>query len=966
MTLIVGPVGSTPEQLVAAAREGQAIDDERAAIMEQARAVLADFDARHDTMLRATLAAVTAYLAAVRDAILGPARPDVDEFPPPQVWDNLITAHLDEEIRAAYTLAYLDVYDRAGMPTTVFAVEPFVTRYMETVHDRLRDWPAGVFEDIREEMTEALAANESVETMRDRIGRVLDIDAPAAAIRRQITSLTRTIDDPASTPAQRATARTKRTELHIHLRDEDKAWRWRAERIARTESAAAVNGGTYEAHVTRAAATGERVRKQWMATGDERVRGSHAAANGQVRDLSQPFDVGGSDLLFPGDPHGPAHEVINCRCALLIVHPGDEPLEMGPIGDADELTAALEAAVTAPAIDAPTAARSLPDGWRGPLAPLGVPSGDGRVITDPGDALAVRPLPLPLLAQEALAEGHDGAIVVGLIDNVWIEDGRLWGEGRLDLDDDASSRWARRLADGYAGWVSVDLDDSTMAERLYRQSDGQLVELELIADPDAEAMGLDGVFMEPEIPEGHQLVYAALKWRLMASTLVSQPAFHDGARVGPLWGYTGPGTGTPTPPTAIAAGADMKTVTTNGPLTPLRAAFPPPKAKGDAPAVAKPPATPDDDDDQKLPKVGDRVLVDDGDVSGPGEVTKVDTSTDPVMITVQLDAGGPVEVEADKVTPEGGEESEQEPDAKKKKAPPFPPGGKSSATISVRAALAASAGTITAPPRAWYSDPHLEEPTPLTVTSDGRVFGHLAVWDTCHVGITGQCVTPPRTASGYSMFHTGEVEVDDGALLPVGKITLGTGHADPEVGFRAAADHYDNSGAVVATVRAYEDAHGIAVAGALGPDLDHRLLAELRRSPLSGDWRRVGGALELIAALAVNVPGFPVRRPAIVASTGDAGRQMSLVAAGALSVRPDEGPALRGRLGDVIGKAVVRALDERDDRARRASVAAARIAGDDAPWGRTRAALAAARINGSAQLATSAAAAHGYKVGGAQ
>jgi hypothetical protein len=37
-------------------------------------------------------------------------------------------------------------------------------------------------------------------------------------------------------------------------------------------------------------------------------------------------------------------------------------------------------------------------------------------------------------------------------------------------------------------------------------------------------------------------------------------------------------------------------------------------------------------------------------------------------------------------------------------------------------------------------------------------------------------------------------------------------------------------------------------------------VAELRRSPLSGDWRycpEVGG-LELIAALAVNSPGFPV------------------------------------------------------------------------------------------------------------
>src|SRR5690606_6433114 len=35
---------------------------------------------------------------------------------------------------------------------------------------------------------------------------------------------------------------------------------------------------------------------------------------------------------------------------------------------------------------------------------------------------------------------------------------------------------------------------------------------------------------------------------------------------------------------------------------------------------------------------------------------------------------------------------------------------------------------------------------------------------------------------------------------------------------------------------------------------------ESRSAPISGDWRRVGGALELVAALAVNVPGFGVPR----------------------------------------------------------------------------------------------------------
>ena len=55
-----------------------------------------------------------------------------------------------------------------------------------------------------------------------------------------------------------------------------------------------------------------------------------------------------------------------------------------------------------------------------------------------------------------------------------------------------------------------------------------------------------------------------------------------------------------------------------------------------------------------------------------------------------------------------------------------------------------------------------------------------------------------------------------------------------------------------------EDRWGIWVAGALVPEADDTDAAMLRRSPLSGDWRRINGNLELVAALAVNTPGFPI------------------------------------------------------------------------------------------------------------
>jgi len=30
--------------------------------------------------------------------------------------------------------------------------------------------------------------------------------------------------------------------------------------------------------------------------------------------MNEPFLVGGASLMYPGDPNGPASEIINCRC----------------------------------------------------------------------------------------------------------------------------------------------------------------------------------------------------------------------------------------------------------------------------------------------------------------------------------------------------------------------------------------------------------------------------------------------------------------------------------------------------------------------------------------------------------------------------------------------------------------------------------------------------------------------------
>lgn len=184
-----------------------------------------------------------------------------------------------------------------------------------------------------------------------------------------------------------------------------------------------------------------------------------------------------------------------------------------------------------------------------------------------------------------------------------------------------------------------------------------------------------------------------------------------------------------------------------------------------------------------------------------------------------------------------------------------------------------------APPAAWFTDPELSEPTPITITDDGRIFGHGALWNSCHTGFSNACVSPPSEGM-HTYYRQGELVTREGHHVAVGHITLGTGHA-PTFGIdaRKALEHYDNTGTVVADVISGEDEHGIWVSGALRPGLPPARIRELRAAKLSGDWRRIGGQLRLVAFLAVNVPGFGV--PRLRAEIED-GRQLSLVASGML------------------------------------------------------------------------------------
>ncbi|MEU1494301.1 phage minor head protein [Streptomyces sp. NPDC005776] len=101
-------------------------------------------------------------------------------------------------------------------------------------------------------------------------------------------------------------------------------WPNRARVVARTETMGAVNAGIYRAAVLDAEERGDPAPfKMWLATEDSRTRPTHRAADKQRTLLTEPFVVGTARLMFPGDPRGPAAEVIQCRCTTLPIVLGE-------------------------------------------------------------------------------------------------------------------------------------------------------------------------------------------------------------------------------------------------------------------------------------------------------------------------------------------------------------------------------------------------------------------------------------------------------------------------------------------------------------------------------------------------------------------------------------------------------------------------------------------------------------------
>lgn len=87
-------------------------------------------------------------------------------------------------------------------------------------------------------------------------------------------------------------------------------------RYARTAMTGAQNAGRLDCY-KRVKSHGIRLKKQWVASLDNRTRDTHRILDGERVDLESTFSNG---CRYPGDPQGAPGEIWNCRCRMKTVN----------------------------------------------------------------------------------------------------------------------------------------------------------------------------------------------------------------------------------------------------------------------------------------------------------------------------------------------------------------------------------------------------------------------------------------------------------------------------------------------------------------------------------------------------------------------------------------------------------------------------------------------------------------------
>jgi hypothetical protein len=672
------------------------------------------------------------------------------------------------------------------------------------------------------------------------------------------------------------------------------------DRVSVWLSTAILNAGTQAA----AATDEEFLVLEWVTMHDDKVREAHRDVDGQTRPPGEPYDVAGTEMRYPGDPTAPIELWINCRCALAPAL-GAEAARGGTMTATETEQTEVETEQVG----------TQPVPWYGVLAPEGAWSGDGRRFLP--NSLTHRDLPMPLAWQKFTEAGHDGGVTVAKIETIERVGSEMRASGHFLQTPEADEVIGLLGEFGKFG-ISVDADNA-----------------EYTFDDD----------------EGHRHSYSAA--RISAAAIVAIPAFAEAFISLGEWpvegetveakdydtqqrkdAHTQPGTegSFPIEDCADLANAIQAIGRAKDPAGAKRH-IKSQKARLGCPDVSIPEGWADEEGEEFAETMG----------RGPGWITNpvatkriYDYWTKPGHEGyAKVGWGTPGDFNRCR-TQVGEEIAENSPDKTRFLNqicaqwhydvlgfwPGRPTGSETETFTDAEPAPALSmvaSAEVARPPFEWFTDPLFERVTALTVTDEGRVFGHIAQWGQCHVGYGDTCEEPPHSETQYAYFRTGEVLTDAGAV-PVGCLTIGGGHAAGGLRPRPALAHYDDVATAWADVACGEDEHGIWVAGYVRPGTTPEMVVAARASKPSGDWRRMGTNLEMIAVHQVNTGGFPVPRVTI-----ENGVQVALVAAGAVHEEPEKGTATVRFDTSAFADAMATAMVEIERRKKQMAALVARV-----------------------------------------
>lgn len=651
------------------------------------------------------------------------------------------------------------------------------------------------------------------------------------------------------------------------------------DRIANWVGVYALNSATHFAQL--AGGLGE---KRWLTMEDDHVRTTHRAVAGQTLPIRAPFQVGDSALQFPGEPVGDPSVWIECRCWLYrtggdmtnaITAAADE-LDEELVDDPDEMTEDPEFDDNDGLVDDIT---EIP--VHGVATVEGSPTGDGRMFAH--GALTHRDPPLPIRFEFIGSHGgNDTSMVdhVGRIDEMWLDPAthEYRYRGAIILASDHGPEVVEGIIDGRYRGVSVEVDDvvldvseqrENLREQLMEERDRLKEANEASDDADVEQ---NPILSDEEIEEmvdnwvgdGTTPVTTFTKARVDGFTIVPIGAF---AEAYIALGHEFEDELDDEQLEAIAACACGGAL-----LSPLTAA-----ALADGAEVDFAPGTKDGPGWITHPRATARIRRYWVHGKGaakirwgqPGDFNRCRRLLAKYVQNPDWLAGLCANMHKEAIGVWPGQET---------------PSGHHAPNVII-----ASAKIRTDLKAEWFANPNFDKVTPLTVTEDGRIFGHLAEWNSCLLNGSNLCTQPPHSSSSYAHFLTGFVETDEGDVA-VGPLSMRVGHAPIPAKPQDVSAHYDRSDAVFADVAIGEDAFGIWYAGVFREHIDEDTRREIKATArMSGDWRPMGGKLDLLGAVLVANPGYSTPR-VIVASAS--GRQTALIGAGIVEPTPITASAL--------------------------------------------------------------------------